>query len=229
LDSTSADAQDGMAMMQARQAQWELAERSFVRAIESAPRDILWRQHFVMFLLLPLGRVEDAIRELRLAEVLDPLSPQTHSLLAIALRSAGQYYEALSHCQKGANNDQSRSSCWGANLEQQGKGDEAVRILEPAWSGHLMEPGAHALGVAYAKAGRREDAERVATMLPRLASKAQIFAALGDRERTLEVLEQMTPMGSARIGRDLLLAQNFAFLRGDPRLKALRKKVGLPE
>jgi Flp pilus assembly protein TadD len=218
-----------MAMMQARQAQWEPAERSFRRAIESAPRDILWRQHFVMFLLLPLGRIEDAIRELRLAEALDPLSPQTHNLLALALTSAGRYDEALSHCQKGANNDQLRSSCWAANLEQQGKSDEAVRILEPVWRGHLMEPGAHALGIAYAKAGRREDAERVATMLPRLASKAQIFGALGDKERTLEVLDEMTPMGPARIGRDLLLSQNFAFLRGDPRLKAVRKKVGSPE
>ena len=44
-----------------------------------------------------------------------------------------------------------------------------------------MEPGAHALGIAYAKAGRREDAERLAAMLPRLASKAQIYAALRDR------------------------------------------------
>jgi Flp pilus assembly protein TadD len=181
-----------------------------------------------MFLLLPLGRIGDAIRELRLAEVLDPLSPQTHNLLALALTSAGRYDEALSHCQKGANNDQLRSGCWAANLEQQGKSDQAVRILEPVWSGHLMESGAHALGIAYAKAGRREDAERVATMLPRLASKAQIFGALGDK-RTLEVLDQMTPMGPARIGRDLLLSQNFSFLRGDPRLKALRKKVGLPE
>lgn len=229
LDSRSADSQDAIAMMQARQAQWESAERSFRRAIGFAPRDILWRQHFVMFLLLPLGRVEQAIRELRLAEGLDPLSAQNHNLLALALRSAGRYDEALSHCQKGANNDQLRSSCWAANLEQQGKSDDAVRILEPIWSGHLMEPGAHELGIAYAKAGRREDAERLATMLPRLASKAQIFSALRDKERTLRVLDQMAPMGAARIGRDLLLSQNFAFLRGDPRLKELRKKVGLPE
>ena len=54
-------------------------------------------------------------------------------------------------------------------------------MLEEVWRGHLMEPGAQALGIAYAKAGRREDAERIAAMLPRLASKAQVFAALGDK------------------------------------------------
>jgi len=182
-----------------------------------------------MFLLLPLGRVEEATRELRAAEELNPLSPQTHSLLTIAFRSARRFDEAVFHCDKGAENDQLRSSCWAENLERQGKNDEAVRILEPIWTGHLMEPGAQALGVAYARAGRRKDAERVAAMLPRLASKTQIFGALGDKDRTFDLLDQMAPMGPARIGRDFLISPNFSFLRGDSRLAALRKKVGLPE
>jgi len=133
-----------------------------------------------MFHLLPLGRVEHAIRELRVAEELDPLSPQTHSLLTAALRSAGRFDEALFHCQKGAANDQQRSGCWAVNLQHQGKNEDAVRILEATSAGHLMEPGAQLLGIAYAKAGRRQDAERIAAMLPRLASKTRVFAALGD-------------------------------------------------
>jgi tetratricopeptide (TPR) repeat protein len=229
LDPELADCYDGLAMMQARQAQWAPAERSFRRAIELAPRDVLWRDHFAMFHLLPLGRVEDAIRELRVAEEIDPLSPQTHSLLATALRSAGRFDEALFHCQKGAANDEQRSSCWAENLQYQGKNEEAVRILEPVWSGHLMEPGAQALGAAYAKAGHREAAERIVAMLPRLASKAQVFGALRDKDRTFDLLNRMAPMGPARIGRDFLISPNFAFLRGDPRLYELRKKVGLPE
>jgi Flp pilus assembly protein TadD len=229
LDSRSADAHEAMAMMQAREAQWHLAERSFRRAIQLAPRDVLWREHFVMFLLLPLGRVEQAIRELRVAEELDPLSQQTHTLLGVALSSAGRFDAALSHCQKGAANDQMRARCWADKLQRQGKNDEAVRILEAVWNGHLMEPGAHALGIAYAKAGRLQDAERIAVILPRLASRTQVFAALEDKDRTFEMLDQMTPMGPARIGRDFLISPNFAFVRGDSRLTALRKKVGLPD
>lgn len=229
LDPRSPDSQEALAMMQARQSQWELAIQGFRRVIQLAPRDVLWRQHYVMFVLLPLGRVEESIRELRSAEELDPLAPQTHALLSTALQAAGRYDDAFSHCQKGSDSDLLRAACWAQHLERQGKYDEAIQILEPVWSGHLLEPGAQALGVAYARAGRREEAIRIAQGLPRLASKAQIFAALGDKDRTLALLDQMTAMGPARMGRDFLLSENFLFLRGDPRLKVLRTHAGLPE
>jgi tetratricopeptide (TPR) repeat protein len=229
LDPRSPDSQEALAMMQARQSQWGLADRGFRSVIQLAPRDVLWRQHYAMYVLLPLGRVEESIQQLRLAEELDPLSPETHRLLSTALQAVRQYDEAFSHCQKGSDTDQLRAGCWAQNLWRQGKYEEAIRILEPVWNGHLLQPGAQALGMAYARAGRRDDAIRIAQGLPRLASKAQIFAALGDKDRTLELLDQMTPMGPARMGRDFLLSENFSFLRGDPRLKVLRKKAGLPE
>jgi tetratricopeptide (TPR) repeat protein len=229
LDPRSPDSQEALAMMQARQSQWALADRGFRRVIQLAPREVLWRQHYVMFVLLPLGRVEESIRELRSAEELDPIAFQTHALLSKAMLAAGRYDEALSHCQKGSDSDQLRAGCWAQSLWRQGKYDEAIDILEPVWRGHLLQPGAQALGVAYARAGRREEAIRIAQGLPRLASKAQIFAALGDKDKTLELLDQMTSMGPARMGRDFLLSENFAFLRGDPRLRELRKKAGLPE
>jgi tetratricopeptide (TPR) repeat protein len=229
LDALSPDSQEALAMMQARQSQWEAADRGFRRAIRLAPRELLWRQHYAAFVLLPLGRVEESIRELLSAEELDPLAPQTHVLLSTALQAAGRYDEAFSHCQKGSDSDQLRAACWSQHLERQGKSDEAIRILEPVWSGHLLQPGAQALGVAYARAGRPEEAIGIAQEMPRLASKAQIFAALGDKDRTLELLEQMTPMGPARMGRDFLLSGNLSFLQGDPRLRLIRKKAGLPE
>ena len=229
LDPASPDSQEALAMMQARQSQWALADGGFRRVIQLAPRDVLWRQHYAMFVLLPLGRVEESIRQLRTAEELDPAAPQTDVLLATALRAAGRHDEAFFHCHKGSESDQLRAGCWAHDLWRQGKYDEAIAILEPVWSGHLLQPGAQALGMAYAKAGRRDDAIRIAQGLPRLASKAQIFAALQDKDRTLALLDQMTAMGPARMGRDFLLSENFAFLRGDPRLKDIRKKAGLPE
>ena len=117
----------------------------------------------------------------------------------------------------------------GKILLQQGRSEEAIRTLEPLWAGHLMEPGAQVLAIAYAKAGRRDDAERIAAMAPRPASKTYIYAALGDKDRTLQMLEGMVPMGPTRIGRDFLIGPRLAFLQGDPRLMAIRKKVGLPE
>ena len=58
--------------------------------------------------------------------------------------------------------------------------------------------------------------------------QAGIFTALGDKDRAFEALERAIPLGPVRLGRDLTYAE-FAPLRGDPRVKALRKKVGLPE
>jgi tetratricopeptide (TPR) repeat protein len=229
MDGLLADGQDALGMMQARQAQWAAADRSFRRAIELAPRDPLWRNHFAVFLLLPLGRIDEAITQLHRAEEIDPLLPATHAGLSQALRSAGRFDESDDHCQKAAANDQDRGACWAQTLLRQGSGEQAVRILETTWSGHLLDPGAQVLGVAYAKAGRRKDAERVAALVPRLMSKAFIFAALGDKDRTFEALDRMVPWGPTRLGRDVLISPNFEFLRGDPRLKALREKVGLPD
>ncbi len=230
LNRRSADAQDALGMMQARMAQWQRAESSFRRAIELAPQDPLWREHFAVFLLLPLNRSEEAIGQLRAALEFDPIDRAAHSALVNPLRASGRVEEADSHCLRAAENDQQAGACWSASLRRQGKADQGIRTLETSQSGHILEPGAaQALGVAYARAGRREDAERMAAIAPRLASKAQIYAALGDKDRTFATLDQMVPMGPTRMGRDFLNSSNFFFLQGDPRLKELRKKVGLPE
>jgi serine/threonine-protein kinase len=229
LDPLLAEAHDALGMMQAREAQWQQAEQSFRRAIELAPGDPLWHRHFAQFLLMTLGRVEEALRELRIAEKADPLSPGVHSSLRATLNWAGRFEEADADCRKMAVNDQQRSDCLAAVLSRQGKFDEVVRIQEARWLDHLLEPGAASLGVAYATAGRREDAERVAAIMPRPLSKATIFAALGDKDRTFEALDRAVPLGPIRIGRDVVMSPRFALLRGDPRLKELRRKVGLPE
>lgn len=126
-----------------------------------------------------------------------------------------------------AENDQQSSACWSDTLLREGKTNEALRILEAQWKGQLLKMGAQDLGVVYARAGRREDAERVAAVAPIPVSKVLIFAALRDKDRTFEFLDQMVPMGPTRVGR-LLIAPEFAFLRSDPRLNLLRKRVGLP-
>jgi tetratricopeptide (TPR) repeat protein len=227
LAPRSADAHDALGMMQAREGQWVQAERSFRRAIYIAPRDPLWRDHFALFLLLPLGRIEEAIRELRTAEGSDPHSRKTHDGLHVALKAIGRFDEADANCIMAAENDEQSSACWSDTLLREGKTNEALAILENQWKSQLLKMGAESLGVAYAQAGRIEDAERVATMAPQPARKVFIFAALRDKDRTFEFLDQMIPMGPTRVGR-LLIFPEFAFLRGDPRLTVLRKRVGLP-
>ena len=64
--------------------------------------------------------------------------------------------------------------------------------------------------------------------LSRTQRQALIFAGLGDKKRTFEALDRMTALGPVRIGRDLYFPE-LDLIRGDPRVKAIRQKVGLPE
>ena len=229
LDPLLAEAHDALGMMHAREAHWQEAARRFRRAIEVAPGEPLWHVHFAEYFLLPLGRVEEALRQLRLAEQADPLSPVVHSSLRWVLKAAGRLDEAEADCMKMAVTAEQKNACLSDALLQKGRVAGAIPLLEARWSGRLTDPGAAALGVAYARCGRREDAERVAAIVPRPLAKAAIFAALGDKDRTFEELNRAVPLGPIRIGRDVLISPRFALLRGDPRLMALRRKVGLPE
>ena len=109
-----------------------------------------------------------------------------------------------------------------------GKAAEAIPILEARYNGDLSSPGTGELGRAYALAGRRDDAERIARIQWRPLEQAAIFVALGDKDRAIDALERAVPLGPVRVGRELTYRE-FAALRGDPRAKALRKKLGLPE
>jgi serine/threonine-protein kinase len=223
LDPLLAEAHDALGMVYSRDGQWEQSEKSFHRAIEIDPSRSESHAHFALFLLWPLGRIDEAIKQLRVAEKTDPLSPSVHEQLARVLISAGRYDEAAGLCQKLPADFESRSELLGRARLGQGRIGEAIRILATSPSDRAY------LGYAYARAGRREEAEKLAVDLsPRAFQQAPIFAGLGDKERTLEALDRSAVLGPFRIGR-ALHEPEFALLRGDPRVKVLRKKVGLPE
>jgi hypothetical protein len=83
------------------------------------------------------------------------------------------------------------------------------------------------LGYAYARIGRREEAEKMAIGTDAF-NQAMIFAGLGDKERALEAMERSAAAGPFRVGRRLTWPE-LALIRGEPRVKALPTKVGLPE
>jgi hypothetical protein len=142
--------------------------------------------------------------------------------MGAVLLDEGKYDEAAAHCDRVP---EVVLSCRAGIRLGQGRIDEAIQILgaasNPAELGNL--------GYAYARAGRRTEAEKIASDVSfNAASQALIFAGLGDKDRTLAALERMAPLGALRIGR-ALNSRKFAFLRGDPRTIALRSKFGLPQ
>ena len=225
LDPLSAEACTALGILYARQAQWEQSEKSFRRALELEPNRSLTHQLFAMYLLLPLGRVDEAIEQVRLADRSDPLASDVQAYFAYMLIAAHRFDEAAPHCAKVAPGEKVLGQCVGRILLGQGRIEEAVRFFtanpDPADPGGFL---GHALG----RAGRRDEAEKLAAGTTNPFAQALIFAGLGDKERTLEALDRMTVLGPVRVGRDLKFPE-LDLIRGDPRVKAIRKKVGLPE
>jgi TolB-like protein len=225
LDPLLPEAHDALALAYSRDAQWQQSEKSFRRAIELDPNCAMYYGHFAMYLLLPLGRIEEAVQLLRVAEKADPVSYEVHFDAAYVLIAAGRYNEASVHCGKLPADAPDKSWCLARLGLEQGRIGDSIRMLEARREASARDG---QLGYAYARAGRRQEAEELAASTRDPLLQAQIFAELGDRNRALEALDRGAVEGPFRLGRALAFPE-FRFLRGDPRLKAVRKKVGLPE
>jgi TolB-like protein len=224
LDPLSPEANDAAASVYARDGKWKESERSFRRAIELNPSRSATRGNFAMYLLMPLGRFDEAIGELRIAERSDPLSAELQQFLAFGLMLERRYAEAASHCANLPADYRNKPECMGRALLAQGRTAEAIQVMaELCCRGNRGY-----LGYAYARAGRTEEAQKLlAQLAPNPFNEALVYAGLGDKQRTLEALERMAVLGPVRVGRELEFPE-FAFVRDDPRIAALRKKVGLP-
>jgi hypothetical protein len=149
--------------------------------------------------------------------------------LADVLLSADRFDDAVSQCQKLPFDNIWRNEFLGRARLAQGRIAEATSIL----AGTTNNWGY--LAYAYAKAGRREEAEKLMAEGPMLYRNRRgafqfslAFAGFADKDRTIEQLERLVGVGPVRIG-FTLNSPEFAFVRDDTRVKALRKKVGLPE
>ena len=164
---------------------------------------------------------------MRVAQRADPLSPDVRGHLAVVLVLAGRYSEAAEHCLRlPADYPFKRGILARARLGQ-GRTEEAIQILVNDQT-RLIGQARGILGYAYARSGRREEAEKMASASQYANEQALIFAGLGDKDRTLEALDRMAALGPVRVGQYLNFPE-LAFLRDDPRVKTLRKKIGLPE
>jgi TolB-like protein len=228
LDPLLAEAHSALGAAYAGNGQWGQAELSLRRAIQIDPNLSITHDNLTWFFLFPLGRLEEAIREARTEVRLDPLSPRAHYLLAATLISAGRYDEAANQCENLPADFVFASECLGRARLGQGRTAEALKVLATANSwGYLA--------YAYEKTGRPNDAEKLAAEAP-LAHPhthghfqyALVYAGMNDKGRTIDQFEQWAAVGPVRIGFTLTQPE-FAFVRADPRMKALRKKVGLPE
>jgi tetratricopeptide (TPR) repeat protein len=148
LDPLSAEAHASMGLVYCRDRAWGEAETAFRRAIQLNPNLPRSRQDFATSVLLPLGRLEEAVRELQIALKLDPLFLNVLNSLDFVLVSAGRYDEVLDNCHRVltvAPDDIFAEQLSGRALLQKGRLNEGIAIFEK--QGESGGPGF--LGFAY--------------------------------------------------------------------------------
>jgi tetratricopeptide (TPR) repeat protein len=166
------------------------------------------------------------LEQLNAALSADPLSVDVRRSLAWVQVSAGRYDDAIANCRRvlAADPDSLHErQVLARALLQKGHTNEAIEILEKLGTGSEQF-----LGYAYARSGRRAEAETLAAAFTDRPSRdVVIYAGLGDKDRLLDALEKMAAQKDPRLGAYLTYPE-LALLRGDPRLAAFRKKLGLP-
>jgi hypothetical protein len=88
------------------------------------------RELFAMYLLLPLGRIDEAVQQGRLAQHSDPLASFVHAHNAYTLISAHRFDEAATHCAKVLPSEKTiLGQCLGRIRLGQGRIEEAIQFF----------------------------------------------------------------------------------------------------
>lgn len=216
---------------------WGAAEREARTAIELKP-SYAEPRNSLGWILLSLGRNDEALGEARKAVDLDPLGVYSHLVLAHVLSTIGKFDEAILWHTKTIEivpDSAYFHSELGCTYLQMGKVAEGVKEMEKAAELPDGEFFRATLGYAYAISGRKEEALKIALEMQLARAKgivrpydiAIIYAGLGENSKALDLLEQAYQEQS--IVHLLLLSVEpaFANLRFEPRLKALLKKLNL--
>jgi tetratricopeptide (TPR) repeat protein len=234
LDSMSAEAWSAVAQVKMYyEWDWEGAERAYRRANELNPSLPMNHYHYA-WLLVALGRGQEALAEHHRARELDPLTPLHTVWIPGLYLYMGDHDQALAEARKTVEqypDDATALYLLGTSAALMGRYDEAIAAHEKMVA---IDPGwLHALGSTYAMAGRKNDAQRILAQLEAAPPTswgafglAELHTALGDTEQALHWLEYEPPHAFwGGIGSNPALKP----LRDHPRFQALLQRVKRPD
>jgi adenylate cyclase len=238
LDNTNADAHSLLGIIHwSYDYDWVASERENLRAIELAPSNAGTHGNYG-YMLIWQARFDEAEREMKLAQLLDPLPPVFYVQMGQLLNIRGDYQKGLEQCREAVEIDPNYwtaySYCFGFGYDYMGNHGEALKAFEKAVA---IEPGPISialLGYEYGRSGNREQARKVIEQLNRLSARtyvapccpAWVYLALGENSTALDLEEKAYQERSGCVS-SLKDAHMWGPLRSDPRYIELLKKVGL--
>jgi serine/threonine protein kinase/Tfp pilus assembly protein PilF len=219
---------------------WAKAERELQRAIDLSPNYAPAHEYYAYY-LTSVGRTDESLIQIRRAEELDPLSAEIGSFAGWFLYYARHYDEAVTELGKSLELDR---NYWlgyyflAKTYQQQRRFSEAITALETARK--LVEDQTSAplaeLAHAYAMSDRPTEARRALDELLARSKRshvskyviATVYAALGDKNEALSLLEQAYPERSWYLN-FLNVDPELDSLRNEPRFQALVRKMNFPK
>jgi serine/threonine-protein kinase len=238
LDGNSAEARTSLAHVKSTQDwDWRSAEREFQRAVALDPRYATAHHWYGISCLVPMGRLDEALERMVLAQSLDPVSSIIARDVGVIYYFRRDFGAALEQCDHTIElNPHFAPAYFTLSLvqEQQGDLEEALAALERAVSLAPLSPRMHgALGRTLALANKRDSAMKTLRKLETLAKEryvspfefASIFLALGQLDIAFKWLnkardERVFELIAMRVD------PRFDPLRDDPRFDAIVEQIG---
>jgi tetratricopeptide (TPR) repeat protein len=238
LDDGLAEAHTAMAIVLfTYEWNWIAAEKELKRALELSPNSASTYWEYGQQLIL-MRRFEEAVAIKERMVELDPLNGWYHANLGWTYTMAGQYEKAINHLQNSKELFPDNVyihvdlALAHAMKEQYEKAViEADKALVDSTT--LTSPEISILGWVYAEAGRRETTVKLlkwAKKLEQDGALAALYAALGEKEKSLDFLESAYKQHSPIIPYlNLLKTWIFESMRGEQRYQDLLSHLPSPE
>jgi adenylate cyclase len=240
LDDTLAEAHTSLGTILSEDWEWIRAESEFNKALKLNP-NYATAHHWYSVHLLRLGRLDEAIREAKVAEELDPLSPMIHAYAGSPLYATARQYDiALEELDKSLELD--------PNFVPAHAGRCHVCVFKSMFEEALMEmrlvlrfvPSTASIrantGAVYATLGRTEEAKQILRECEEASAHeyvnpqwlAVIHSKLGNKDRAFEWLEKAFE-ARAISPFEAKLSPWFDAITSDPRFDELFKKTRAAE
>jgi TolB-like protein/DNA-binding winged helix-turn-helix (wHTH) protein/Flp pilus assembly protein TadD len=216
---------------------WTDAREHFAQAIALDPNYATAHHWYAEAYLMPMGRADEAIAEVRKAQELDPLSPVIETDLGKELYFARRYDEAIVEFRRALELDPNFISArnWLSDtFLEKGMFPEAIAELEKTKLFKEERVYVRQTAYLYARMGRRSEARTALTKSLQLSQGKQVslgavalvYAALGEKDRAFFWLEKAYAANSSFMT-TLKYWSVFDPLRSDPRFAGLLGQVGL--
>lgn len=217
---------------------WTGAEQEYLAAISISPDYATAHHWYAVSCLMPLGRLDQAMKEMSLAQALDPVSPIVARDIALLHLYQRNYDAALEQCDHTVSLNPHFSPAYQTLAliqEQRQDLDESVAAIHRAIDLAPNSPRMRAaLARALALAGRREQALQILKQVEELAKRRYVsrfdFAlarfALGQDDLAFRWLNRARKDRAFEMT-SLNADPRFDPVRADPRFRAIVKSIGL--